>query len=73
MEFRELSSRKSLAAVVAQQIREAIKSGVLKPGDRLVEPDLASKFGVSKTPVREALRELERQGLAEIQRPVKRS
>jgi len=66
MEFSELSSRKSLAAVVAQQIREAIKSGVLKPGDRLVERDLASKFGVSKTPVREALRELERQGLTEI-------
>ena len=43
----------------------AIDVGVYKPGDRLVESDLAEKFGVSRTPIREALQRLETQSLLE--------
>ncbi|GAA6179900.1 MULTISPECIES: GntR family transcriptional regulator [unclassified Shimia] len=44
-------------------ILEAIDVGVYKPGDRLVESDLAEKFGMSRTPIREALQRLETQSL----------
>lgn len=44
-------------------ILEAIDTGLYKPGDRLVESDLAERFGVSRTPIREALQRLETQSL----------
>ena len=44
-------------------ILAAIDSGVYRPGDRLVESELADRFGVSRTPVREALQRLETQSL----------
>lgn len=46
-----------------QLILEAIDVGVYKPGDRLVESELAERFGVSRTPIREALQRLETQSL----------
>lgn len=46
-----------------QLILEAIDTGIYKPGDRLVESDLAERFGVSRTPIREALQRLETQSL----------
>ncbi|MBK0329084.1 GntR family transcriptional regulator [Rhodobacteraceae bacterium F11138] len=46
-------------------VLEAIDIGVYKPGDRLVESDLAERFGVSRTPIREALQRLETQSLLE--------
>ena len=45
-------------------LREAILKGDLKPGERLMELQLASKLGVSRTPIREAIRMLEQEGLA---------
>jgi len=41
---------------VVEEIRQAIIEGVLRPGDRLVERDVAERFGVSRSPVREAIR-----------------
>lgn len=49
--------------VVADRIRNQIIAGELRPGSRLVETDLATRFGTSRGPIREALRELEREGI----------
>jgi DNA-binding GntR family transcriptional regulator len=49
--------------VVLARIREEILGGDLQPGARLIETDLAARFGTSRGPVRDALRELAREGL----------
>jgi DNA-binding GntR family transcriptional regulator len=51
-------------ALVVKKIREAILDEFFKPGDHLVEVDLAEKFEVSRSPVREALLALEKEGTA---------
>lgn len=56
-------SRPNLAHIVRTRLSEAILSGELEPGQHVPEPELASRLGVSRAPVREALIELERQGL----------
>ena len=53
-----------LRDVVYQTLRNAILKGELKPGERLMEMKLAGKLGVSRTPIREAIRMLEQEGLA---------
>ena len=53
-----------LRDVVFNTLREAILKGELKPGERLMGLQLASKLGVSRTPIREAIRMLEQEGLA---------
>ncbi len=53
-----------LRDVVFQTLRDAILKGDLKPGERLMELQLAAKLGVSRTPIREAIRMLEQEGLA---------
>ena len=50
-----------------KNLREAIVNGFFKPGDRLVERKLCKLMGVSRTPLREALRQLETEGLVEIE------
>jgi len=52
-----------LRDVVFQTLRQAILRGELKPGERLMEIQLANKLGVSRTPIREAIRKLELEGL----------
>ena len=53
-----------LRDVVFNTLREAILKGDLKPGERLMELQLAAQLGVSRTPIREAIRMLEQEGLA---------
>lgn len=62
-----LSQRGSLVDQVRDSIFAAITSGRLDPGARLREIPLAQHFGVSTTPVREALRRLESEGLVQVQ------
>lgn len=52
-----------LRDVVFKTLRQSIIQGDLKPGERLMEIQLAQKMGVSRTPVREAIRKLELEGL----------
>lgn len=52
-----------LRDVVFNTLRQAILRGELKPGERLMEIQLANKLGVSRTPIREAIRKLELDGL----------
>ncbi|MGI9373236.1 MAG: GntR family transcriptional regulator [Hyphomicrobiales bacterium] len=67
MSFSSLKSPKdrTLRAQVARELREAIISGDLPAGTRLIEKDLAAQFDMSRGPLREALRELEEDGLVE--------
>ncbi len=52
-----------LRDVVFNTLRKAILTGELKPGERLMEIHLANRLGVSRTPIREAIRKLELEGL----------
>ena len=52
-----------LRDVVFNTLRESILKGEMKPGERLMEIHLANKLGVSRTPIREAIRKLELEGL----------
>ena len=52
-----------LRDVVFKKLRQAILTGAYKPGERLMEIHLADKLGVSRTPIREALRRLEQERL----------
>ena len=58
-----LDEYKPLRDVVFENLRGAIVEGKLKPGQRLMEVQLAEQLGVSRTPVREAIRKLELEGL----------
>ncbi|MEM9550167.1 MAG: GntR family transcriptional regulator [Pseudomonadota bacterium] len=58
-----MSTEKSSPTDAYSLILEAIDVGVYRPGDRLVESELAERFGVSRTPIREALQRLETQSL----------
>ena len=55
----KLDSYKPLREVVYETLRDAIRNGSLTPGERLMEIQLAEELGVSRTPVREAIRKLE--------------
>lgn len=57
---------RDLWEVVTDRLRGQIISGELPPGSRLVETELAARFGTSRGPVREAIRELEREGIVMV-------
>lgn len=60
----KLDNYKPLRELVFESLREAIINGTLRPGERLMEVQLAEDMGVSRTPVREAIRKLELEGFA---------
>ena len=61
----EITDLRPIREIVLERLRMAIIDGTLKTGDRLIETYIAEKMGVSRTPVREAFRQLEIEGLAE--------
>src|ERR1700758_22218 len=64
-ELRSLFRADSLAEQAYQVIREGIATGLFSAGERVTERGLAARLNVSATPVREALRRLEQEGLIE--------
>ncbi len=61
-----IDTRSTLRERIADGIRNAIVNGTLPAGSRVAEPDLAERFGISRTPVREALRQLESEGFITV-------
>ena len=58
----KIDSYQPLRETVCETLREAIRNGTLEPGERLMEVQLAEELGISRTPVREAIRKLEQEG-----------
>ena len=63
----EIHSQLLLREIVYEELRDHILKGELKPGTRMMEIELAEDMGVSRTPIREAIRKLEREGLVTIE------
>ena len=57
-----LDTYQPLREAVCETLRDAIRKGILEPGERLMEVQLADELGISRTPVREAIRKLEQEG-----------
>src|SRR5262245_19072648 len=62
----DMLGRDTTAKVVAERLREEIQHGTLAAGSRLRQNDVAQRFGVSTTPVREAFAQLQAEGLVRI-------
>ncbi|OGP62152.1 MAG: hypothetical protein A2170_10685 [Deltaproteobacteria bacterium RBG_13_53_10] len=61
-----LNGAETLPQKIYASLEEAILQGKVKPGDRLIEDDLSSRFGISRGPIREAFRLMERDGLIQV-------
>jgi len=57
-----IERHQTLREKILETIRESILKGTLKPGEKVAEPELAERFGISRTPIREAFRQLESEG-----------
>ncbi|MFQ5330113.1 MAG: GntR family transcriptional regulator [Thermodesulfobacteriota bacterium] len=57
---------RTLRERIVDFVKEAIIKGRLRPGERIPEPELADRFGVSRTPIREAFRQLESEGFLTV-------
>lgn len=62
MKNKQMERHQTLREKILETIREAILKGNLKPGEKVAEPELAERFGISRTPIREAFRQLESEG-----------
>ena len=58
----KIDNYQPLRETVCEALRSAIRNGILEPGERLMEVQLAEELGISRTPVREAIRKLEQEG-----------
>lgn len=58
-----LGNKQNLSSSVVDYIKESILAGVYKEGHHLLETEIASKLGISRAPVREAIKELEKEGI----------
>jgi DNA-binding GntR family transcriptional regulator len=58
--------RRSLHDEITNQLRDMIVEGDLKPGQKIPEPELCGRFGVSRTPLREALKVLAAEGIVQL-------
>ncbi len=61
-----IASHRTLREKVAELLREAIIQQKIKPGERVTELEIASRYGLSRTPIREAFRQLESEGFLKI-------
>lgn len=59
----ESAAWSSMAETVLERLRDAIVSGELSPGAKISEPEMARRFGISRAPLREAIRRLEQRNL----------
>ena len=66
MRRKPIERHQTLREKILETIRDAILKGSLKPGERVSEPELAERFGISRTPIREAFRQLESEGYLEV-------
>ncbi len=64
--MKENKTKKPLSDFIFDELRSEILSGNLKPGERLMEIKYAQSLGVSRTPFREAVRKLEKEGLVTV-------
>lgn len=62
-----LQNHKPLREIVYEELKRQIMVGEIAPGTRMMEVELADEMGVSRTPVREAIRKLEKEGLVSIE------
>lgn len=62
----KINKNRTLRESIAEAIRASIMKGHFKPGLKISEPTLATQFGISRTPVREALRQLDSEGFLQI-------
>jgi len=60
-----ISDVKPIRDIIHETLRNAILDGKIRPGERIVEKEYADRFEISRTPVREAIRKLEIEGLVE--------
>ncbi|WP_027400309.1 GntR family transcriptional regulator [Anaerovorax odorimutans] len=63
----DIQSHRPLREIVYEELRSLILTGKIKPGTRMMEIELAEDMGVSRTPIREAIRKLEKEGLVTIE------
>ena len=63
----DLQNHRPLREIVYEELKRQILIGEILPGTRMMEVDLADEMGVSRTPVREAIRKLEKEGLVTIE------
>lgn len=62
MRRKPIERHQTLREKILETIRDSILKGSLRPGEKVAEPELAERFGISRTPIREAFRQLESEG-----------